>query len=194
MEKEFKFTASPGLESAVFEHIAALGAPAPETAYMSSVYYDTAGGALGKSGLALRLRDENGRKVMTLKGPSERVADNGFSARRERGIEVLDFEQGLKAFEKSLPAGEFKPVCGVEFVRKKAVFRVGGSLIELAFDVGRFGAGEDFCEIELELKAGEDADFAAFAEKFRKHFALTPENRSKYRRALECARRGKNGK
>ena len=46
----------------------------------------------------------------------------------------------------------------------------------------------DFCEVEVELKSGEDVQAVAFANILAEKYGLIPEHKSKYRRALGLAR------
>jgi len=82
-------------------------------------------------------------------------------------------------------------VCGARFTRLAVPVTAGGSLLELALDRGILtGGGRQLplCEVEAELKAGDPRDADLFAAWLQAAFGLTPENRSKFRRALSLAK------
>ena len=59
-----------------------------------------------------------------------------------------------------------------------------------ALDEGKLLGGDKelpLCEVEVELKSGTDADALAYARVLARKFALRPEAKSKYLRALELA-------
>jgi len=51
------------------------------------------------------------------------------------------------------------------------------------------GGGKEMplCEMEVELKTGEDADVEAFAAALAEQYDLKPQPRSKFRRAMDLA-------
>ena len=60
----------------------------------------------------------------------------------------------------------------------------------IQLDEGKLLGGdqeEPLCEVEVELKSGTDADALAYARVLARKFALRPEAKSKYLRALELA-------
>ena len=90
------------------------------------------------------------------------------------------------------------PILNV-FIRADMPFRVSRIMeaenctVELALDTGcLLGGGRElpFTEVEVELKAGPESAAAAFAQALAAEFGLTPEPKSKYRRALELAKNG----
>ena len=80
------------------------------------------------------------------------------------------------------------PICGARFTRKAYTVFCGETLVEVAVDSGiLFGGGQELplCEVEVELKQGSREDAARYAAKLAEEFGLTPEPKSKFRRALD---------
>lgn len=155
-ETELKFT----LPAA---RLAELAAAIPELAGAEpkrqvSVYYDTAKGALRRAGLAMRVREQGGAFVQTIKD-----AGDGVMSRGEWETPLAGPKPSL-ARAKATPAGRALSKAGplaprftVEVLRRKADVTEGGSQIEMALDDGVARArGQEaaFAELELELKAG----------------------------------------
>ena len=160
---------------------------------METTYYDTPEGRLGSLHWTLRRRYENGRSICTLKTPSP---DGG---RGEWETEMDSIEDAIPELCKlggpealiSLCAGGVSAVCGAKFIRQAKILEIPGAIVELALDRGRLlGGGREMAllEVEVELKDGSDNAAVAFAGELAAKYALVPENRSKYRRALGLAR------
>lgn len=159
---------------------------------METTYYDTESGHLGRLHWTLRRRYENGKSVCTIKTPSP---DGG---RGEWETECGDIMEAIPELcklgaPKALLAFAVlgvREVCGAKFTRQAASLNVGGAVVEIALDSGvLLGGGQEMplCEIEVELKAGTDDAAVCFAETLAAKYALTPEPKSKYRRALTLA-------
>lgn len=160
---------------------------------METTYYDTPDGTLASRHITLRRRMENGISVCTVKTP---LADGS------RGEWELQWQQpeymvaelcklGAPVELRSLTAGGIVPVCGARFTRFAKTLELDDCVVELALDRGvLMGGGREMplCELEVELKSGEDAAAVAFARKIAAEFALEPENRSKFRRAQGLAK------
>lgn len=153
---------------------------------------------------SLRVRDENGHKILTLKGPG---TVKGSIHQREE----------LEAPLPEAPAGEFDgehydytawpseiaaPVAQMAGLHPLAplvemrvhrrtwiVERAGRQIGELALDEGTIeanGATRPVHELELELKgAGTERDLRALDGRLRERLPLEPETRSKLERGLE---------
>lgn len=161
---------------------------------MDSTYFDTAQGALWRKGCGLRLRKENGRQICCLKCGAS-ADESGLSRRGEWESECADMEDGLEKLKAlGAPAlfpdggeGALQAVARVRFLRCACLVQTGAAVCELSVDQGNFGTetGKNtFCELELELKSGEEEDFCAFAASLARRYALKPEERSKLARAL----------
>ena len=159
---------------------------------METTYYDTFDGKMRNYHWTFRRRMENGVSVCTLKTPAE---DGG---RQEWEVEessiIMSVPKLVKAGAPWLLA-EFTvsgvvPVCGAKFTRLAGMVEFGNAQLELALDEGVLTGGGKECplrEVEVELKSGEDVHAIAFADILAKKYGLVPEEKSKYRRALELA-------
>lgn len=159
---------------------------------METTYYDAPSGIFTRLHWTLRRRMENGVSVCTMK------SDLADGSRGEWETECGDI---LAAVPRLIALGAPKelaqyisqgvaPTCGARFTRKARVLSAGESTVELALDRGvLLGDGKElpFAEAEVELKQGRDEDATAFAQALAARFRLTPESKSKLRRALELA-------
>lgn len=159
---------------------------------METTYYDTPEGTLSQRKITLRRRMENGVPVCTVKTP---LADMG---RGEWECGAADIDRGILELCKLgapkelllLTEAGVVPVCGARFTRYWATLDVDGTRLELALDSGVLtGGGKEIplCEVEVELKSGDAAVAAAFAQSLAHRFGLKQEERSKFRRALALA-------
>ena len=159
---------------------------------METTYYDAPSGIFARLHWTLRRRMENGVSVCTMK------SDLADGSRGEWETECGDI---LAAVPRLIALGAPKelaqytsqgvtPTCGARFTRRSRILSAGESTVELALDRGvLLGGGKElpFAEAEVELKQGRDEDAAAFAQALAARFRLTPEPKSKLRRALELA-------
>ena len=140
---------------------------------LQAVYFDTADGALAAARMALRLRDENGRWVQTLKAEGDSPIH-----RLEHEVPVQDAQGGqggmpplVLSRHDGTPAGEalrralgdrdeaaLQPRHQTEVVRlKRRVRTAGGTEAELALDLGEVRAAErrqPIAELEVEHVQG----------------------------------------
>ncbi|MBQ8004031.1 MAG: CYTH domain-containing protein [Oscillospiraceae bacterium] len=159
---------------------------------MHTEYLDTKSGAAKEKGLTLRRRFENGESVLYAK--CKRSEAGALSVRGEWRVVSDDIDNACSLLEKAgaptgLLRGEKLYVCAsVRFVREEVlVTPYDGFSFLLSFDEGVFGVNTPFTEIELELVSGSKEELTTFGNALAKKYALTPEARSKYARALECA-------
>lgn len=185
MSKEFelKYAATPEQQRAIVAEFGDFSEIAMET-----TYYDTSNGAFAAQKMTLRRRLENGTSVCTLKAPA------GPNCRREFETEADSIEAALpvlcKLAELPLPDSSLVVVCGARFTRLAKTVDLGACAVELAVDHGvLIGGGRQIplCEIEVELKSGSEVATTAFARYLSQRHGLTPEPKSKFRRALELA-------
>ena len=160
---------------------------------METTYYDTADGRLGSLHWTLRRRFENGKSVCTLKTPSPDGGRGEWEVEMDSILDAIPELCKLGGPEAllSLCAGGVNAVCGAKFTRQAKTLEIPGATLELALDRGKLlGGGQemDLLEVEVELKAGADEAAIDFAGRLAEQYALVPENRSKYRRALGLAR------
>ena len=159
---------------------------------MCTTYYDTPDKVLSSRKWTLRRRLENGVSICTLKTPAA-------LGRQEYEVACETIEDGIKALCKlggpkellSLTAGGVVPVCGAAFTRYAQRIELPDGVVEVALDSGELLAGENrqpLCELEVELKAGAPAVAQGFALELATQFPLTPETKSKFKRALALTR------
>lgn len=191
-EFELKYRAEPACLAA----IRASCGPFREIA-METTYYDAPDGALSARKWTLRHRLENGLGVCTLKTPGENHIRGEWET--ESGDIALAIpvlcKLGAPAELLRLTEKGLITVCGAKFTRLACTLEVPGAALELALDQGVLtGGGRELplCEVEVELKAGNEEAAVAFAAELARRWELTPEPRSKFRRALDLARNPKN--
>ena len=187
-EFELKFAANAQVQAAIQQDFSGFREIAMETSY-----FDTADGALSERRATLRLRKENGNCICTLKTP---LPDN---SRGEWECQASDIADGLGTLvslgaprEVAVLAGQgLQIVCGAKFTRLVTEVATADGTAELALDSGvLLGGGKEAAlqEVEVELKTGSDRATLAFAEQLAATYGLLPENKSKFRRALDLAK------
>ena len=190
MATEFELKYSAGAAQLVAIRAAVPGDDT--TLSMETTYYDTPSGALSARKWTLRRRLENGVSVCTLKTPAGDLDRNEWELQCdtiEGAIPELCKLSGLAVLAE-LTDGGVIPVCGARFTRLARHIHLDGAEGELALDEGiLFGGGREtpLAEVEVELKSGSKAAVVAFAEDLAVRFGLTPEPKSKFRRALDLA-------
>jgi inorganic triphosphatase YgiF len=202
VEVELKFQIPPARRAALRD--AVKGASAQATR-LRAVYFDTPDRALAAAGLALRLRDEGGQWVQTLKGRGDGVAGRlehevPVGAAAVRAVPALDVARHAghaagAALRRALRAGGGAGALAERFRtdirRTHRRVRSGGALIEIALDEGRLEAGAarlPVHEIEFELISGPPAALAALAARWVARFGLWWDVRTKAERGERLAR------
>ena len=184
-EFELKYAATPQQQAAILTHFSNW-----ENTAMETTYFDTADGSLSRKNCTLRRRMENGISVCTLKTPAA-----GFG-RGEWDVEApwcRDTTQKLFA-DAGLSPISFKNlvmVCGARFIRHAKVVELENCTVEIAVDAGILLGGSreiPLCEVEVEVKSGDEAAATQWAQAFAAQFGLQPEHRSKFSRAAALAR------
>ncbi len=182
-EFELKFVATKQI---IGEVVAEYGAFS--SIEMETTYYDTPDGALSRRHITLRRRLENGVCICTVKTP---LSDGS------RGEWELEWTEpatmvnalccaGAPAMLLELTKDGITEVCGAKFIRLAKTISGDGWEVELALDEGFLTGGGrvvPLCELEVELKSGDDGAAVAFAKKIARKYDLRPENQSKFRRA-----------
>ena len=184
MEFELKYRATPHLQARIVGI-----AENWQTIAMETTYYDTPDQALSKKWYTLRRRLENGISICTVKTPAGGFGRGEWEVPGESVEEAIPELCKLGAPEdlQALTAQGVIPMCGARFTRKAALVPQGEPVLELALDEGVvFSGGRTLplCEVEVELKAGNQAEALAYGTQLAHTFGLEPEKRSKFRRAL----------
>ena len=186
-EFELKYQATPEILAAVAANFTGFREISMET-----TYFDTPSRALSRRHITLRRRMEGGISVCTVKTP----LDDG--SRGEWELEWADphtmieelCKLGAPENLKIWTWGGIMPVCGARFTRLATTISGENWSAELALDQGvLLGGGKEMplCELEVELKTGEDADVEAFAAALAEQYGLKPQPQSKFRRAMDLA-------
>ncbi|WP_321938299.1 MULTISPECIES: CYTH domain-containing protein [unclassified Paraburkholderia] len=169
---------------------------------LENVYFDTPALALAGAKSALRLRRAPEGWLQTFKTVG--VAQNGLHARHEWEMpvagEALEIDRLLHECDEagvstalSDAAANLIPLFRTDFTRTLWTLDVDGAQVEAAIDQGEIVAdvnGETrrapICEIELELKAGDEAALHTLAAELAKALpGLAPDDISKAQRGYK---------
>lgn len=164
------------------------------TRTLSSTYFDRPDRGLGARGFGVRLRDEGGRRSLTVKS-----GDNPWFGAREEWTVRAGNGPKLGRLGRYLPpeasAGPLTPVFRTRIERTLRDLSIGrGVRIELALDRGVIAAGRrrlSVRELELELKRGTVTDLYATALRLHRElgpFALLPSSKAARGYALAAGR------
>ena len=188
IEFELKFAAQKAQQEAIQQQYL----PSYDQYRMQTTYYDTPSGALSQKHITLRCRMENEEAVCTVKTPISGYGRGEWDCRCDdisKAIPML-IQAGAPQELTVLTAEGLVPVCGARFTRHAGIVRFAEAELEIALDTGiLLGGGKELplCEVEVELKAGQPEAAVAFGMELQQLFHLIPQNKSKFRRALELA-------
>ena len=160
---------------------------------MRTTYYDTEDGFLEKRRWMLRLRTENDRSVVTMKTPGEGHTRGEWEVESDYLDEALEKLAALGAPQEltAMQPDTLAPICGASFTRITAELRLSeDTACMICGDVGELtGGGKStlLCELELELKHGNEAELTAFAQKLMETYHLSEQPLSKLQRARALA-------
>lgn len=165
---------------------------------MKAVYYDDSERSLAAKRIGYRVRKENDEYIATVKY-SDKAGTDGLSRRYEYNIPVQDTAPHPEIFydvvEDRQRAEILKSVIPEELFtaavfRTLMVVRFGESEIEIAFDKGKItsekapGRLVPICELECELKSGNEDDLIEFGKVIKGKFSLSALDESKMSRGL----------
>ena len=170
--------------------------------HLHNIYFDTPDSALRQQRVALRLRRlgdaEKPTWLQTLKTAGR--SDSALSQRGEWETPVRSANLSLKSLQATPwsdldPDGKLfrtlAPVFETSFERTVWLLRrPGGSVVEVALDIGQIVHGENstpICELELELKAGPAAALFEVANQIATSIAVLPASASKAERGYALA-------
>ena len=158
---------------------------------MKAVYYDTEDGFFNKHRIAYRVRRENNSIVATYKsgnvnknGIFERVEINKVAKSVEPDITVFADEASIWEIVKTVESVDLKPIVVTDFVEWQ------NSQVEIALDQGTVWGKNNkspICELELELKDGNENDLLDLKTKLMQRFAIENSVISKYKKGLILA-------
>ncbi|MBK0397639.1 CHAD domain-containing protein [Limibaculum sp. M0105] len=176
----------------------------PENSTLLTRYFDTAEKALGRAGIALRMRREKRRWTQTVKVRERHTG--GLSSAREADapapggrIDIARIpEEDLRlAVEDAVNGHDLAPVFETDI--KRARFRLspdGTSQVELAIDLGEIRAGDRSAlhrEAEFELISGDPGALFTAARGLIPEGGLVFSTRSKAERGALLAAEGRIG-
>ncbi|MHB1483224.1 MAG: CYTH domain-containing protein [Saccharofermentanales bacterium] len=173
-----------------------------------NVYYDTVDRILEKENAVFRIRnDGEGLCVATVKiGKS---VSEGLHQRLEWNVEQEDDQVDIRYFRKMAESDgdpeeylidlldkiedkELIEICSTQFERTTVHLGYEDTLVELACDYGIYKADkreQPFAELEIELIEGDARALLDLGEEISRIVPVVPENKSKYGRCIELAKR-----
>lgn len=193
-EIELKLAVTAADVSRLRERLQRFGAPRVEK--LQTVYYDTADFALGRRGMALRVRKAGTRWLQTLK-TGDRIA-----ALAQRGEWEMPAPRGRLDVDRfaDTPLAELLRAEPLQIAPRfrtrfeRAIWMTMDGAIEIALDQGEIVAGKRsalILELELELKAGPTAALWVLARELAgsrgEALALLPFGESKAARGVRLA-------
>ena len=166
-----------------------------------TTYYDTPGGSLRRRGFALRVRETNGGRELTLK------QDRGDGLTRDEWSAALpasaveNAPPDLRLLRSRAPLAQLGiedgaallPVFHTDFERRTTEIQRGDAVVEVALDEGRIVAGErhePLAELEFELLSGPVGDMLAGVRAVVDERRLSVGTRSKAARGADLWRDG----
>ncbi|MBH1999256.1 MAG: CHAD domain-containing protein [Sphingomonadaceae bacterium] len=170
IETELKLEVEP--DAAAFLEASELLRAAPEIVKQRALYFDTADKALLSAGISLRIRRTGRKRVQTLKIAAGPVA--GLFARTEFERPVSDDDPVI---ESASPLAEIlgkkakalAPAFEILIERRSWMLKEGNADIECVIDRGKAKIANreaSICEMELELKSGDQRELFSLARKF----------------------------
>lgn len=189
-EIELKLSSSPEQLEKIRQTLESMGQVlGPAASTLVAAYYDSEELKLHQQGFSLRVRDEGGRQVQTLK--SEDGGNPDILTRDEWEDVITGHTPDLSAPQSGprltevVSAGELRPLFRTIVRRTKFELEPRPSTrVEVALDEGEIRSASDdsseaICEIELELKSGDPAAVYDLGLRLLDAAALRIETRSK---------------
>jgi triphosphatase len=194
LETELKFHVSSDVLAALREHPALAGSGRAE--HLMSVYFDTPDSRLRRAGVSLRVREQDGTFVQTLKS----IGGQGLFDRAETQAQIETARPELArlkgtraALVLNRHARALRPVFATNVERTVRTWRRGGGAVEISLDEGEVSAGRErgaIRELELELKKGSEALLFELARDLSLTIPLTLAFDSKASRGYRLAGHG----
>jgi inorganic triphosphatase YgiF len=189
-EIELKLSSSPEQLEKIRQTLESMGqVSGPAASTLVATYYDSEELKLHQQGFSLRVRDEGGRQMQTLK--SEDGGNPDILTRDEWEDVITGHTPDLSAPQSGprltevVSAGELRPLFRTIVRRTKFELEPRPSTrVEVALDEGEIRSASDdsseaICEIELELKSGDPAAVYDLGLRLLDAAALRIETRSK---------------
>lgn len=167
----------------------------PVKIHMRAEYMDTKSSILSKNKIALRVRSEDDKKILTVK--SNGIQINGLHKREEINVELDNENMDLTNILKTLDIGnkiiklsekeKLNTIIITDFERIKFIVSLFGCEAEIAIDKGFIianGKTDDIMELEIEYISGDIDNLKNIGDFFISNYNLEPEPRSKFERGL----------
>lgn len=195
LEVEVKLTGRPGELAAAF---ADLRGARPTRRHLLSTYYDTPDRRLRDGGFALRVRERDGDRELTLKqdrgdGLTRGEWNASLPASRDQtappDLNLLPVRAPITALGLDDGPG-LEPAFLTDFERRTKDVRIGDAVVEVALDVGRIVAGDrhaPIAELEFELLDGPVSDLLAGVRSVLDERRLSLGTRSKAARGMDLS-------
>lgn len=185
LERELKLDVDRGFE------LPALPGEPIESRVFTSTYHDTPARSLGRAGITLRRRVENGKSLWQLKLPRSGRATTRAEL-EEAGGPAGPPEGIARLLIGHRRHGALEPVASLRTrrsgVRVRDVAEVTLDVVDV-LDAGRSAGG--FAEVEIELVGGGDADLERLGKKLRRAGARESSGEPKLMRVLELPVNGR---
>lgn len=206
IEREIKLTLPGAQVGTATEWFVARTGTAGQPVVLANIYFDTPGLTLASAKSALRLRHTKDGWLQTFKTAGD--AQNGLHSRHEWEMpvagEALEIDALLRVCEVPDVAAALRGAAPnlielfrTNFTRTLWAVQMNGAEIEAAIDLGEVIAEVDgqtrrtpICEIELELKQGDEAALHTLASELGAAVpGLAPDNTSKAQRGYQLRKR-----
>ncbi|MFD1805511.1 inorganic triphosphatase [Pasteurella oralis] len=195
-EIELKLAVEPSFVDFLRQEITHFRLLAQDTQFLGNCYYDTVDHLLAAQKMGLRVRQQNGQYTLTLKTDGE--VKGGLHIRPEYNVALPNAEPNLTLLVEKCGVNlenfaqlSLQPVFSTDFERQSWLVECGkGSVIEVAFDLGKIVAGEKqmpICEVEFELKSGCTIDLLRFVRSLTLESAVRLSAASKAKRGYALA-------
>ncbi len=199
MEVEYKYLIDdPALVDEIFadELVRSLADGEEEIIPMHGVFLDTEDLRLMEDKIALRVRDEGGSWVCTVKWGGG-ADEEGLHRRQEVNVPVKgpsEVSESLaclsqcQIYERLMELTKDRPLVELftmDFIRRQVRLDTGKSISILSVDQGKVRAKQEeepILELEVELFSGEEEDMRAVCEEISRKYALIPGRITKFQR------------
>jgi inorganic triphosphatase YgiF len=159
---------------------------------MVALYWDTTDLRLARAHYGVRHRTDG---AWTVKGPSRRTAASLLKRSEEEfpGDSSYPPSPVISRVRGAIGEAPLQPTVQLVTQRHTLVVRLDGAVVEVVHDLVTVSANGivcgDFCEVELELKSGEESVVTRLERELEKAGATPSDVPSKYIRALTLAGR-----
>lgn len=196
IETELKLRVDPGHIAVLVDYLNACAQPQPSR-HLVNTYFDTPSASLSVARAALRIRQDQQGFEQTLKAGGQ--SNGGLHQRQEWNWPVSSAELDLtllhqddvqRIWPQTIEPDQLKPVFQTNFERHAWLWQREGTLAEVAIDHGYIQTDDNqapLCELEIELKSGENTQLWSMAQELARQAPLWLSNISKAERGYQQA-------